>query len=138
MPHLLTSNELPGTPTPPSTPASGPRLLQFQPPGEDEPRALRTARHIPRTEQDLEPLRRQVSSIIEAILAETGPEEAEVREKLRRHVAKNPGRPEKALLKHLLCLSVREDEALSGSEPSAVNAGLPDDFPPRLLGEVRH
>jgi hypothetical protein len=84
-------------------------MLQFQHPGEDEPPALRTTRRIPRTAQDLEPLRRQASSIIEAILADTGPEEAEVREKLRRHVAKNPGQPEKALLRHLLCLSVRED-----------------------------
>jgi hypothetical protein len=37
-----------------------------------------------------------------------------VREKLRQHVAKNPGQPERALLRHLLCLSVREDEAVSG------------------------
>jgi hypothetical protein len=114
MPHLLTSNELPDTPTPPSTSVFRPRLLQFQHPGEDEPRAFRTTRHIPRAPQDLEPLRRQASSIIDAILADTGPEEAEVREKLRQHVAKNPGQPERALLRHLLCLSVREDEAVSG------------------------
>ena len=53
-----------------------------------------------RSDPDLEPLRRQVSAIIDAILSDTSPEEAQVREKLRWHVANNPGQPEKALLNH--------------------------------------
>ena len=40
----------------------------------------------------------------------TKPEEAEVREKLRWHVANNPGQPEKALLEHLLTVAVRQDD----------------------------
>ncbi|QDY91623.1 hypothetical protein E7Y32_01950 [Arthrobacter sp. UKPF54-2] len=61
----------------------------------------------------MEPLRRQVSAIIDAILSETKPEEALVREQLRRHVANNPGQPEKALLNHLLSISttVQDDTA---------------------------
>jgi hypothetical protein len=54
-----------------------------------------------------------VSAIIDAILSETKPEEAPVREELRWHVANNPGRPEKALLDHLLSVSttVQDDTA---------------------------
>jgi hypothetical protein len=52
-----------------------------------------------------------VSTIIDAILADNAPDEAEVREKLRLHVARNPGRPEKALLGHLISMSDRQDEA---------------------------
>ncbi|MCB5290889.1 hypothetical protein [Arthrobacter sp. SO3] len=59
-------------------------------------------------EHDLGPLRRQVSAIIDAILADTTPDEAPVREKLRWHVANNPGQPEKALLSHLLSVSVEQ------------------------------
>jgi hypothetical protein len=53
-------------------------------------------------------LRRQVSSIIDAILSDTKPEDAQVRERLRRHVANNPGQPEKALLNHLLSVAVEQ------------------------------
>jgi len=62
-----------------------------------------------RVDPDLGPLRRQVSAIIDAILSDTKPEEAQVREKLRWHLANNPGQPEKALLHHLL--SVSEEQA---------------------------
>ena len=65
----------------------------------------RHAARSPETHEDLEPLRRQVSAIIDAILSETEPGEAPVREQLRRHVANNPGEPEKALLNHLLSVS---------------------------------
>jgi hypothetical protein len=60
---------------------------------------------------DLGPLRRQVTAIIEAILTCESPEDGELREALRRHVARNPGRPEKALFGHLITLSDRQDEA---------------------------
>ena len=60
-------------------------------------------------DHDLGPLRRQVSAIIDAILADTNPEEAHVRKKLRWHVANNPGQPEKALLSHLLSVSVEQE-----------------------------
>ncbi|MCX6497650.1 MAG: hypothetical protein NTU93_02470 [Arthrobacter sp.] len=75
-----------------------------------------TTRHTPlssETVEDLEPLRRQVSAIIDAILLDTKPDEAAVREQLRWHVANHPGRPEKALLDHLLTVSalVQDDSA---------------------------
>jgi hypothetical protein len=60
---------------------------------------------------DLEPLRKQVSEIIDVILAGKSPDEAELREQLRRHVARHPGRPEKALLGHLISVSDRQNEA---------------------------
>ncbi|WP_235564033.1 hypothetical protein [Arthrobacter sp. Soil763] len=65
----------------------------------------RHAARSPETPEDLEPLRRQVSAIIDAILNDTKPDEAPVREQLRHHVADNPGEPEKALLNHLLAIS---------------------------------
>ncbi|WP_200946090.1 hypothetical protein [Arthrobacter sp. Soil764] len=40
--------------------------------------------------------------IIDEILNDAGPGGADVRESLRRHVANNPGQPEKALLMHML------------------------------------
>jgi len=73
----------------------------------------RHAARSPEAHEDLAPLRRQVSAIIEAILTETRPDEALVREQLRWHVANNPGEPEKALLSHLLSVStsVQDDTA---------------------------
>jgi hypothetical protein len=59
----------------------------------------------------LEPLRRQSASIISEVMAGTNPEEEQVREQLRWHVANNPGQPEKALLDHLLAVGVRQDES---------------------------
>ncbi|MHA7222832.1 hypothetical protein ACX80S_11000 [Arthrobacter sp. RHLT1-20] len=95
MPHLLMSNE--SLRTSASRPRSSPvsRIQNFRRSAEVDP--------------DLEPLRQQVGAIIDAILADTKPEEAEVREKLRWHVADNPGKPEKALLSHLLSMPVRQD-----------------------------
>jgi hypothetical protein len=95
MPHLLMSNGSLEAAPGPAMSYSDPGMQHFQRSREVDP--------------DLEPLRRQVSDIIAAILADTKPEEAEVREHLRSHVAENPGQPEKALLNHLLSLSVRED-----------------------------
>ena len=68
-------------------------------------------RRVKDVEPDLELLRQQVSAIIETILNANSPDEAELREALRRHVARNPGRPEKALLGHLISVSDRQDEA---------------------------
>lgn len=95
MPHLLRSTTSPMTATWPSKSSSGFRPQEY--------------RRSPEVDPDLEPLRRQVSAIIDAILSDTKPEEAQVREKLRRHVANNPGQPEKALLSHLLSVSVDEE-----------------------------
>jgi hypothetical protein len=95
MPHLLMSNGSLESAPRPATSDSDSGMQHFQ--------------RSPEVDPDLEPLRRQVSDIIDAILADTKPEEAEVRENLRSHVAENPGQPEKALLNHLLSLSVRED-----------------------------
>ncbi|MCB5273950.1 hypothetical protein BJG92_01476 [Arthrobacter sp. SO5] len=97
MPYLLMSNEsLKGT-TWPAKSHSNSRIQEHQP--------------FPGVDPDLEPLRRQVADIIDAVLADTKPEEAEVREKIRWHIAANPGRPEKALLSHLLSVSVPQDAA---------------------------
>ncbi|MET1021891.1 MAG: hypothetical protein ABWX69_06800 [Arthrobacter sp.] len=57
----------------------------------------------------MDPLRRQVYAIIDAILSDTKPEEAGVRAKLRGHLANNPGQPEKALLDHLLSVSEEQE-----------------------------
>ncbi|MDQ0866540.1 EAL domain-containing protein [Arthrobacter globiformis] len=47
-------------------------------------------------------VREQAYEIIEAVLAGTDPEGAEVRERLREHVAAHPGNPEAALHEHLI------------------------------------
>ncbi|MDQ1059945.1 EAL domain-containing protein (putative c-di-GMP-specific phosphodiesterase class I) [Arthrobacter globiformis] len=47
-------------------------------------------------------VRKQAYEIIEAVLAGTDPEGAEVRERLREHVAAHPGNPEAALHEHLV------------------------------------
>ncbi|MDQ0822576.1 hypothetical protein QFZ79_000315 [Arthrobacter sp. V4I6] len=95
--HQLMSEESLSPDAPRSTPSSVARLNDY--------------RRAKGADPDVEPLRRQVSAIIDAILADNAPDEAEVREKLRRHVARNPGRPEKALLGHLISMSDRQDEA---------------------------
>ena len=95
MPHLLRSTTSPRTTTRPSKSSR-----DFRP---------REYRQSPEFDPDVEPLRRQVSAIIDAILSDTKPEEAHVREKLRWHVANNPGQPEKALLSHLLSVSVEQE-----------------------------
>ena len=97
MPHLLRSTmPLRTTPRPSkSSPDSRPQEYRRSPEANE-------------VAPDLDPLRRQVTSIIDAILSDTKPEEAQVREKLRWHVANNPGQPEKALLSHLLSVSVEQ------------------------------
>jgi hypothetical protein len=110
MPHLLMSNDEPETAAAPGE--SSPTVLQFRRLSHTAHRAVRP-RHFRGAGQDpdLEPLRRQSTSIIDEVLAGTDPDEAEVREKLRWHVANNPGRPEKALLEHLMTVGVRQDES---------------------------
>ena len=92
MPHLLLSN--PSLKTAPRLAKSRARFR------------MQEYRRSPEVDPDLTPLRRQVSAIIDAILADVNPEEAEVRKKLRWHVANNPGQPEQALLSHLQSLSM--------------------------------
>jgi len=94
MPHLLRSTTSPRTTARPLK--SSP---DFRP----------QDRQSPEVDPDLEPLRQQVSAIIDAILSDTKPEEGHVRERLRWHVANNPGQPEKALLSHLLSVSVEQE-----------------------------
>lgn len=95
MPHLMRSTTSPRV-------TSGPSRTSPD---------YRSQEHRRSTEVDhgLEPLRQQVSAIIDAILSDTKPEEAHVREKLRQHIKNNPGQPEKALLCHLLAVSVDQD-----------------------------
>lgn len=110
MPHLEKSND-PGSFPPPPRPPTDAQVLQFRRSKHKKRSPSRTSRIAQAsrkwtgTDEDLTPLRKQVAEIIDAILAGTGPEEFEVREQLRRLVATHPGRPEKALLKHLLRLS---------------------------------
>lgn len=47
-------------------------------------------------------LHRQALEIIEEVLSGTSPEQAGVRARLRIHVARNSGAPERALLEHLM------------------------------------
>ena len=98
MPHQPMPEESPTPDAPPRPrPSSVARLQDYR-------RARKAA-------PDIEPLRMQVSTIIDAILTDSAPDDADVREKLRGHVARNPGRPEQALLGHLIALSDRRDEA---------------------------
>lgn len=69
---------------------------------DSRPPEYRRTTAVDQVDTDLGPLRRQVSAIFDAILSDTKPEEAQVREKLRWHIANNPDQPEKALLNHLL------------------------------------
>jgi hypothetical protein len=116
MPHLLTSNDEPDTAAETATEAVAatadlsPTVLPFRRLGHARHRALRP-RQFRGADPEVEPLRRQAVSIIEEVLAGSGPEEAEVREQLKWHVANNPGRPEKALLEHLMSVGVRQDES---------------------------
>ncbi len=96
MSHSLMSNGSPITGPARARPSSLTRLHDY--------------RRAHKMGSDLEPLRRQVSAIIDEILADTSPEDADVREKLRWHVDTNPGRPEQALLAHLIAMSSRRDE----------------------------
>lgn len=98
MPHMFGSNTSPANR--PSKSSSDTRPPEYR-----RSTAADRTHHV---DPDLGPLRRQVSAIIDAILSETKPEEAQVRERLRRHVANNPGQPEKALLGHLLSVSVEQ------------------------------
>jgi hypothetical protein len=59
---------------------------------------------------DLVPLRRQVMGIIWSILEDAAPEGACIRTRLRECLAQNAGRPEKALLDHLLALHGRPED----------------------------
>lgn len=104
MPHLLKSNELSPF-IPPPVPSTDAQVLEFRRPRRAERSPSQASREWGESERDLNPLRGQVTEIIDAILTGTGPEEAEVREQLRRHVTTHPDCPEKALLKHLLGLS---------------------------------
>lgn len=60
---------------------------------------------------DLIPLRRQVTGIVWSILDDPAPEGACIRTRLRECLAENAGRPEKALLDHLLALHGQPEDA---------------------------
>jgi hypothetical protein len=49
-------------------------------------------------------IRHQAARIIDAVLADTTPEHANVREMLRQQLAAHPGQPERALAEHLAAL----------------------------------
>ncbi len=105
MPHLMSpSDELIAAPPSSAGPDFTATVLPFRhrETSVSDAEAPDTRTALRRVEQDLEPLRRQVSSIIDEILAENGPAEEHVRASLRLHIARNPGEPERALLKHLL------------------------------------
>lgn len=95
MPHLLRSTTPLNTTSWPSKPSHDFRSQDCT--------------RVPEAAHDLGPLRRQVSEIVDSILSDTTPEDAPVREKLRWHLANNPGQPEKALLGHLLAVSAEQE-----------------------------
>ncbi|WP_234754155.1 EAL domain-containing protein [Arthrobacter ramosus] len=67
--------------------------------------ALRPEPSSHRLPDEHEPaIRRQSAEIIESVLSGSGPEQAEIREQLRECVAAHPGRPEAALLEHLMTI----------------------------------
>ncbi|MCZ2404684.1 hypothetical protein IV498_16235 [Paenarthrobacter sp. Z7-10] len=68
--------------------------------------------------------RRQALEIIQTVLNDPAPEREEIRARLRRHVATDPGHPELALLKHLL------ERAPMNNQPSwtAVSGMTGEDF----------
>jgi len=82
------------------------------------------------TEAGSTPIGRQSREIIETILADPDPELAEVRQRLRKHVAAHPGFPEQALLGHLL-----ETGQRNSSGPDRPG---PDDAQPIAMGRTRH
>ncbi len=123
MPHLLMSNDEPEKAAAPADSSSTDSRLTASSPADSSSTVLQFRRVSPTTHRrarprqlrgtdpDLEPLRRQSRSIINEVLADTNPEEADVRDKLRWHVENNPGQPEKALLDHLLTVAVEEEES---------------------------
>lgn len=71
-------------------------------------------------------IRRQAAEIIDSVLAGSGPEQAEIRDQLRECVAAHPGRPEAALLEHLMAIRAvsRFRDRMQDTIPAA--ATLPD------------
>jgi hypothetical protein len=67
-------------------------------------------------------LRRQVLAIIGDILNDQRPERAEVRVRLRKHLARNPGHPEQGLLEHLM--ERHAPEYVAGADPTWPVDGL--------------
>lgn len=108
LPHLKLSDPLAQSGAP--SESADATVLEFRHPGGTvnwQPRS----NNLREDEQDLEPLRQQVNSIIEEILAGTSLEDADIREKLRGHVADHPGLPERALLRHLLTVSDEQNQS---------------------------
>ncbi|WP_353712968.1 EAL domain-containing protein [Arthrobacter sp. K5] len=67
-------------------------------------------------------VREQAYEIIEAVLAGTDPEGAEVRERLREHVAAHPGNPEAALHEHLIFTRSLARQANNRTDPKKQDA----------------
>ena len=65
-------------------------------------------------------IRHQAAGIIDAVLADTAPENDRARELLRQQIAAHPGQPERALFEHLVAL-----KALSGPSEGTSDAGGP-------------
>lgn len=63
------------------------------------------------------PIQLQAIEIIDEILSSPAPDEADIRASLRRHVANHPGKPEKALLIHMLTVRQSAKDLMS-SRPS--------------------
>ena len=70
-------------------------------------------------------IRRQAAEIIDTVLSQTAPENAAVRDQLRKHHAANPGRPEVALAEHLASLGSLA--AYVGGRPDAEDLPLPSE-----------
>lgn len=78
-------------------------------------------------------IRRQVSDIIAAVLSDPSPDQAQVRDQLRKHLADHPDNPERALVDHLTELQAR---AWLSRDAGDADAGHPSTRPgsPRPAG----
>lgn len=81
---------------------SAERVFEFIPREDSDPWIERTAASAEVRQFAQESVRWQAQEIIDEVLAGTAPGEELARARLRRCIAQNPGRPERALLQQLM------------------------------------
>ncbi|MET4096310.1 EAL domain-containing protein [Arthrobacter sp. UYCu712] len=74
-------------------------------------------------------IRRQAAEIVKAVLAQTSPEHAGVRDQLREYLALNPGHPEIALAEHLVSLGTLADYTGGFQEAQRPPSPAGEDYP---------
>lgn len=81
-------------------------------------------------------LRRQAAEIVEAVLAQTSPDHASVRDQLRERLALNPGHPEIALAEHLVSLGTLAEYTAGSQAGQSFNESA--DGNSRILSVLAH